>query len=88
MSASSVSGATIVALMHSEAGIPVFGFTRAGKEIILIAGSTHSGEEEILIGLFKELREFESHLVLLLAPRHLDRLEEVERILKKNPSHG
>lgn len=54
-----------------------------GKEIILIAGSTHSGEEEILIGLFKELRKFDPHLVLLLAPRHLERLEEVERILKK-----
>ena len=54
-----------------------------GEEIILIAGSTHSGEEEILIGLFKELRKLDSHLVLLLAPRHLERLEEVERILKK-----
>jgi 3-deoxy-D-manno-octulosonic-acid transferase len=54
-----------------------------GKEIILIAGSTHSGEEEILIGLFKELRKLNSHLVLLLAPRHLERLEEVERILRK-----
>ena len=56
-----------------------------GKETILIAGSTHSGEEEILIGLFKELRKFDPHLVLLLAPRHLERLEEVERILKKGP---
>ncbi len=54
-----------------------------GKETLLIAGSTHSGEEEILIKLFKDLREIDSHLVLLLAPRHLDRLEEVERVLKK-----
>jgi 3-deoxy-D-manno-octulosonic-acid transferase len=53
------------------------------KETILIAGSTHSGEEEILIGLFKELKKFDPYLVLLLAPRHLERLEEVERILKK-----
>jgi 3-deoxy-D-manno-octulosonic-acid transferase len=54
-----------------------------GEETILIAGSTHSGEEEILIELFKELRKFDPHLVLLLAPRHLERLEEVERILRK-----
>jgi 3-deoxy-D-manno-octulosonic-acid transferase len=54
-----------------------------GREIILIAGSTHSGEEEILIGIFKELKKLDSRLVLLLAPRHLERLEEVERILKK-----
>ena len=54
-----------------------------GRETILIAGSTHSGEEEILLGLFKDLRKIDPHLVLLLAPRHLERLEEVERVLKK-----
>lgn len=54
-----------------------------GKEAILIAGSTHPGEEEILLSLFKELREIHSHLILILAPRHLMRLEEVERNLEK-----
>jgi len=54
-----------------------------GKEKILIAGSTHPGEEEILITLYKELKKIDSHLVLILAPRHLERLEEVERVLKK-----
>ena len=53
-----------------------------GKEPILIGGSTHSGEEEILVSLFKDLRRIESHLILILAPRHLDRLLEVERVLK------
>jgi 3-deoxy-D-manno-octulosonic-acid transferase len=54
-----------------------------GKKNILIAGSTHSGEEEILLSLFKELRKINSHLILILAPRHLARLEEVERILEQ-----
>ena len=54
-----------------------------GKENILIAGSTHSGEEEILVNLYKELKKMDPHLVLILAPRHLERLEEVERVLKK-----
>ncbi len=54
-----------------------------GKENILIAGSTHSGEEEILVSLYKELKKRNPHLLLMLAPRHLERLEEVERILKK-----
>ncbi|MBS3919977.1 MAG: 3-deoxy-D-manno-octulosonic acid transferase [Deltaproteobacteria bacterium] len=53
-----------------------------GNEAILIAGSTHQGEEEIFIQLFKNLRETDPHLILILAPRHLDRLEEVEKILK------
>jgi 3-deoxy-D-manno-octulosonic-acid transferase len=54
-----------------------------GNEKIFIAGSTHTGEEEILLSLFKDLRKIDPHLILLLAPRHLDRLGEVERILKK-----
>ena len=54
-----------------------------GKQNILIAGSTHSGEEEILVSLYKELKKMDPHFVLILAPRHLERLEEVERILKK-----
>ena len=54
-----------------------------GLEKILIAGSTHSGEEEILVRLYKELKKMEPHLLLILAPRHLERLEEVERILRK-----
>jgi len=54
-----------------------------GKKKIFIAGSTHPGEEEILLSLFKDLRKIDPHLVLILAPRHLERLEEVERILKQ-----
>jgi 3-deoxy-D-manno-octulosonic-acid transferase len=54
-----------------------------GREKIFIAGSTHSGEEEVLIALYKELKKMDPHLVLILAPRHLERLEEVERVLKK-----
>jgi len=54
-----------------------------GENKILIAGSTHSGEEEILVSLYKKLKNIDSQLLLILAPRHLERLEEVERILKK-----
>jgi 3-deoxy-D-manno-octulosonic-acid transferase len=54
-----------------------------GKETIFIAGSTHSGEEEVLLSLLKDLRKIDPHLVFILAPRHLERLEEVEHILKR-----
>jgi 3-deoxy-D-manno-octulosonic-acid transferase len=53
------------------------------REKVFIAGSTHSGEEEILISLHKELKKTDPHLVLILAPRHLERLDEVEKILRK-----
>ena len=54
-----------------------------GKETLLIAGSTHSGEEEILLSLLKDLTKIDPHLILILAPRHLERLEDVERTLRK-----
>jgi len=54
-----------------------------GTETILIAGSTHPGEEEVLVALYKDLKKIAPGLVLILAPRHLERLDEVEGILKK-----
>jgi 3-deoxy-D-manno-octulosonic-acid transferase len=57
-----------------------------GAETVFIAGSTHSGEEELLMGLSKELREIAPDLIFILAPRHLNRLEEVERLLQKESS--
>jgi len=54
-----------------------------GSDPLLIAGSTHSGEEEILLRLLKKLKKSHPSLRLLLAPRHLDRLEEVERLLRR-----
>lgn len=53
-----------------------------GHETLVIGGSTHSGEEEMLMEFFKE-REEGAGRVLILAPRHLDRLEEVERALRR-----
>ena len=51
---------------------------------LIVAGSTHSGEEETIIEAFKELiLEFPT-LKLLIAPRHIDRVEEIEKIIKKS----
>jgi 3-deoxy-D-manno-octulosonic-acid transferase len=54
-----------------------------GWEPVFIAGSTHSGEEELLTSLSRQLREIAPDLIFILAPRHLNRLEEVERMLQK-----
>lgn len=51
-------------------------------EPILIAGSTHEGEEEIMLHVFKALRTDFSQLILILAPRHLQRIPRVEGLLK------
>lgn len=48
---------------------------------IFIAGSTHKGEDAPVIDLYKELRGRYPGLKLVLAPRHLERVREVEGIL-------
>jgi 3-deoxy-D-manno-octulosonic-acid transferase len=51
-------------------------------ETLLIAGSTHEGEEEIILHVFKELQVDFPQLILILAPRHLQRIPRVEGLLE------
>lgn len=48
---------------------------------VLVGGSTRSGEEEILLRVFKRLRKDGENLMLLIAPRHLDRVKKIEKML-------
>ena len=70
-------------------GAPAFGNrdqTQAGRHhsdgLWLVAGSSHRGEEEILIEAFMFLKARFPRLQLVLAPRHPQRFDEVERLLK------
>ena len=49
----------------------------------LIASSTHSGEEKLLIEAFHQLKVEWPDLMLVIAPRHIVRVDEVERIVKR-----
>ena len=49
----------------------------AGEELI-VAGSTHPGEEEEILACYSQLRREFPSLVLLLAPRHIERASQVE----------
>ena len=51
---------------------------------VLVAGSTHNGEEEILCSVFKELQKQVDGLKMVLVPRHPERLADVENILTTN----
>ena len=55
----------------------------SGKEKIFIAGSTHRGEEEIILKVFESLKETFPGIKLLLAPRRPDRFNEVEGLVKE-----
>ncbi len=48
---------------------------------VVVAGSTHAGEEEQVLDLFEDLRQYRPALRLILAPRHPQRVADVERLL-------
>lgn len=53
----------------------VLGF--GSDDRILLAGSTHRGEEAVVLSVFSKLREDDPDLKLLIVPRHPERAEEV-----------
>lgn len=69
---------------------------------VFVAGSTHPGEEEIIFQVYRELKAEFPKLVLIIAPRHIERSGEVKqsavrfnlktiertRITEKAPSEG
>ena len=52
--------------------------------IVLVAGSTHAGEEQHVITMYKELSATSRNLFLVLVPRHPERCAEVATILKES----
>jgi 3-deoxy-D-manno-octulosonic-acid transferase len=54
---------------------------------VLLAGSTHRGEEAILAEAFRALREEFSSLFLVIAPRHVERTSEIELLLRQRGLH-
>lgn len=59
-----------------------FEFNKSGARVFL-AGSTHQGEDEIALATFKKLKENHSDLKMILAPRHLTRVDEVKSLVEK-----
>lgn len=51
------------------------------NEKLMIAGSTHEGEEEAVLDAYRIVTEAIGPIKLLIAPRHLERLERVEALL-------
>lgn len=56
-----------------------FDFDKSGSRILL-AGSTHKGEDEIVFYNFRRLKEKHPDLKLIIAPRHLTRTEEIRAL--------
>ena len=50
---------------------------------VIIAGSTHQGEDEVILSTFAKLKAFTPKLKLLLAPRHPERYPAVVELLSQ-----
>lgn len=51
--------------------------------VLLVAGSTHPGEEEELLDCYRRLREKARDVFLMIAPRHIERLEAIESLINR-----
>ncbi|MCW5203018.1 hypothetical protein VU12_08770 [Desulfobulbus sp. US4] len=53
-------------------------------DVVFICGSTRTGEEQLLLPVFRRLQEkYSGRLLWILAPRHLERLPEVMALLDR-----
>ncbi|RLC39982.1 MAG: hypothetical protein DRH49_07595 [Candidatus Coatesbacteria bacterium] len=48
------------------------------EDIVITAGSTHSGEEEIILGIFMNLKRTYKDIKLIIAPRYIERSDEIK----------
>ncbi|MDO8426988.1 MAG: 3-deoxy-D-manno-octulosonic acid transferase [Deltaproteobacteria bacterium] len=53
------------------------------QDKVIVAGSTHPGEEEIILKAYAQLLGSFKGLKLILAPRHPERFNEAESLIKK-----
>lgn len=66
----------------SEAILRAATVFRAGSKSVILAASTHPGEQEMIITAFLNIRKHVAEAKLVIAPRHLERLAEVEEIIR------
>lgn len=55
----------------------------APGEKVLVAGSTHEGEEALILDLYRKLLTDRPDFKLILVPRHIDRGEAVARLVRE-----
>ncbi|HQI73435.1 MAG TPA: 3-deoxy-D-manno-octulosonic acid transferase [Smithella sp.] len=57
------------------------------NERFFVAGSTHPGEDEIVIGVYRKLLERFPDFRLILVPRHIERTNDIVRLLEQAGFH-
>ena len=59
-------------------------FNVQADERFFVAGSTHQGEEEVVIAVYQELLKLYPDFKLIIVPRHIERAKEVRYLLQKS----
>jgi 3-deoxy-D-manno-octulosonic-acid transferase len=59
-------------------------FNVSGDERFIVAGSTHQGEEKIVIDVYQKLLKNYPDLKLIIVPRHIERTGDILELLQKN----
>ena len=56
----------------------------SADDALIVAGSTHRGEETALLDAFQTIRQDGRQVRLVIAPRHLERVAEVEELARQH----
>lgn len=54
------------------------------EEVVLVAGSTHPKEEECLLRAYRDLVQSHPKIVLIMAPRHVERALALEAVIQQH----
>jgi 3-deoxy-D-manno-octulosonic-acid transferase len=68
-----------VPMTGEEAGRILSSLALTARDVLIVAGSTHPGEEEALLNVFLKLRSLSPHIRLILAPRRIEQGESIHR---------
>jgi 3-deoxy-D-manno-octulosonic-acid transferase len=68
--------------LHGESSLRR-SFGLVGQEQLILAGSTHPGEEELLVSAYRQIVKAYPLAVLMLAPRHIERVDRVEAMIRE-----
>jgi 3-deoxy-D-manno-octulosonic-acid transferase len=58
-----------------------FSYLKKENNLIFVAGSTHYPEEEIIIKIYKKLITSYKKISLIIAPRHIERIPHLEKVI-------
>lgn len=74
---------TAITTDNNAVSIQKSDFRLPADSVIWLCGSTHQGEEKIVIQAFKHVRKENDNLVLIIAPRDPERSSEIIKIVEK-----